>query len=394
MPDKTTSVYIHFPWCIRKCPYCDFATRAAAQAQMPLAEYTQAVLKEIALRAPTWADYALTSIFFGGGTPSLWLDGGVAKIIAALKEAFVDAPVDLEITAECNPQSFGHDAAKVLHASGVNRISLGVQSLQQQHLRFLQRLHDPQSAIRALELASKTFERVSADFIFGMPDHQPKELERDLKRAISTGIEHASIYALTIEERTRFGELHRLGKLRVAGDDGYADLYQCARATMTAHGFEQYEISNYARNKGARSIHNAHYWRSGLYVGLGAGAVGTRATDGQTITRYTHPPDPYAYMRKIEAAETLNDLYASVEGEQEMLNEHTLFREALMLGLRTEAGVAASDFFVDLPAPFDRQRKTNLDKHILLGNIIHEADHLRVPKDRWFTLDSITADFF
>lgn len=376
-----TSVYVHFPWCLKKCPYCDFATRKIDSPDLPHAAYADAVLRELDRRSDALAGRTLVSVFFGGGTPSLWEPHALGRVLRGVRAAFDDTADDLEVTVECNPSSLDRNKAAALRAQGVDRLSVGVQSLDDERLRFLGRFHDAEGAVRALDAAMAEVPRVSADFMFGMPDQPPRALLDELRTVLDRGIRHVSAYALTIEPGTQFGELYRKGKLRVATEDAYADMFLGAEALFAEHGLEHYEVSNYA-SRGEESRHNLHYWRGGAYAGLGAAAVGCLDAEPGAARRWRNEPDGARYL------ETL------AEESEERLGPDEIVREALMLGLRTREGV-------DLPETARRAgidplagRERALDRRIAAGDVIREGDRLRVPTDRWLRLDSIVVDLF
>ena len=301
----STSVYIHFPWCARKCPYCDFATEPIRAKTLPHEEYADAVLRELDARAADLQGRALKSIFFGGGTPSLWGPSALGRALRGITGAFDRVRDDLEVTVECNPSSLTRENVALLREAGVGRLSIGVQSLRDRHLRFLGRLHDSVRAAAALEEATQEMPRVSADLMFGMPGQTLEELGEDIARIAETGVRHVSAYALTIEEKTMFGSLHRAGKLRVAPEERYADLFEHAERRFTDLGWTHYEVSNYAA-EGEESRHNLHYWRGGAYVGLGAAAVGCLHQGSGRATRWRNDPNPQLYLAQrplVAAAE-------------------------------------------------------------------------------------------
>ena len=377
-----TSVYVHFPWCARKCPYCDFATEPMRSDALPHDAYADALLRELDARAEGLQGRALKSVFFGGGTPSLWAPNALKRTLDGIREAFEEAAEDVEVTVECNPSSLDRDHASLLRQAGVNRLSVGVQSLRDPHLRFLGRLHDRERALAALDGATKEMPRVSADLMFGMPGQTLGELGEDIAQIAESGVRHVSAYALTIEEKTMFGSLHRAGKLRVAPEEQYAELFEHAERCFTDLGWMHYEVSNYAAD-GELSRHNLHYWRGGAYLGLGAAAVGCLDHGPGRGERWRNEPNPQRYMRQ-----------QTLEAEVEQLGPDEIIREALMLGLRTIDGM-------DLVATERRAgrnpregREQEIERAIERGNLVQDGDWLRVPVDRWLKLDGIVRDLF
>jgi oxygen-independent coproporphyrinogen-3 oxidase len=248
-----TSVYVHFPWCARKCPYCDFATEPIRTQELPHDAYADAVLRELDARAADLRGRELKSIFFGGGTPSLWRPDALGRALEAITNGFDQVHGELEVTVECNPSSLTHDNVALLRDAGVDRLSIGVQSLRDPHLRFLGRLHDSKRAVAALKEATSEMPRVSVDLMFGMPGQTLEELGDDIARIVDAGVRHVSAYALTIEEKTMFGSLHRAGKLRVAPEEQYAELFEHAERCFADLGWRHYEVSNYAAEGTTRS---------------------------------------------------------------------------------------------------------------------------------------------
>ena len=375
------SVYVHFPWCLKKCPYCDFATRKIDRPEVPHRAYADAVLRELDRRAPELAGRRLVSVFFGGGTPSLWDEPELGRVLAGARSAFDEVAGDIEVTVECNPSSLDSRKAAALRAQGVDRLSIGVQSLDDERLRFLGRFHDAGGALGAIEAAMTEVPRVSADLMFGMPDQSPAALLDDARRLLDAGVRHVSAYMLTIEPGTQFGELHRKGKLRVAPEDTYAEMFAGAAELFATSGLAHYEVSNYAV-PGEESRHNQHYWRGGAYVGLGAAAVGCLDERPGSARRWRNEPEGARYLQ------------AQLEESEERLGPAEIVREALMLGLRTREGV-------DLAATAERAgtdplagRERALERRVARGDLLHEAGRLRVPEPRWLQLDSIVVDLF
>lgn len=283
------SVYVHFPWCLRKCPYCDFATSPLERDSIPHAGYADALIRELSFRAPHLAKSRLYSVFFGGGTPSLWEPRELGRVLSAIRRASASEHPELEITVECNPSSLDEARARGLRDAGVNRLSIGVQSLDDKELAFLGRLHDRNLALKAIEAAQKSFERVSADLMFALPEQPTERFLGYLDTLLGIGLSHISAYALTIEPATPFGAQARKNLLKPAPDEAYATLFERIEQRFSRDGFSHYEVSNYAL-PGQESRHNQHYWRGGAYLGLGAAAVGC-LPEGSGGRRYRNHPD-------------------------------------------------------------------------------------------------------
>jgi putative oxygen-independent coproporphyrinogen III oxidase len=383
----STAVYVHFPWCLQKCPYCDFASASIRRPDVPHRDYAEAVLRELGWHARDARGSlgTLRSIFFGGGTPSLWAADELGRVVRAIKEAFAEHAEDLEVTVECNPSSLDEAHAQALAAQGVTRLSIGVQALEGERLRYLGRLHDDEGALRAVRAAQSAVSRVSADMMFGTPGQAPDAFLRELERLLELGLSHLSVYALTIEPNTQFGELFRKGRLPIAKEDDYADTFNAIASLLAERGFEHYEVSNYARAD-QHSRHNQHYWRGGDYLGLGCAAVGCRLTQPGQARRVRNQPVPERYL----AARSLRDLCA----ESEVLDEQALIREALMLGLRTREGVNLQAVQERAGADLFEGRSRVIGRAIDRGNLLLEKGFLRVPEQRWLHLDGIVSDLF
>jgi putative oxygen-independent coproporphyrinogen III oxidase len=376
----STSAYVHFPWCLQKCPYCDFASATIRRPEVPHTQYADAVLRELELRATVTGTGPLESVFFGGGTPSLWEPRELGRVLRAIRNAFESQAEDLEITVECNPSSLDQRRAAELREAGVTRLSIGVQSLDAQRLRYLGRLHDGPGALAAVRGALAEVPRVSADLMFGMPEQTPEDFLAEVAQLLELGLTHLSIYALTIEPQTQFGELYRKGRLKIAKEDAYADTFLACEALLAEHGFEHYEVSNYAQ-PGQTSRHNQHYWRGGDYLGLGCAAVG--CVDRKR-TRNRKEPAKYFAATDI----------ATLEDEREELDAQAIVREALMLGLRTSEGVDLRELQTRAGVDPKRGRERELAKGLERGRLTVDGERLRVPREHWLQLDGIVTDLF
>ncbi|MFO0601742.1 MAG: radical SAM family heme chaperone HemW [Polyangiales bacterium] len=380
------AVYVHVPWCLQRCPYCDFATEAVQPAKIPHAAYAAAVTRELQLRAEALGGpLEPISLFFGGGTPSLWSHESLGAVIAAVTRWGSVG----EVTVECNPTSLDRDRASSLRDRGVTRVSLGVQSLRDRHLRYLGRLHDAAGALAALRGAVAAGGlRVTADVMFGLHEQSRDELVDDVRALVGEGADHLSCYALTIEPATRFGELARKGRLPRLPDDEVASLYEAIESTLDRECLAHYEVSNYAR-PGQRSEHNLAYWRGEAYLGLGAGAVGAvpRVDDVRHAVRWRNDHDVPAYLAALERGEL-------PPGETESLDPETRAREALMLGLRTDEGVDVARTEARTGRPLRAGRERAIARQAAAGNVVDDGATLRIPRDRWLVADGIVASLF
>jgi oxygen-independent coproporphyrinogen-3 oxidase len=380
-----TSVYVHFPWCLQKCPYCDFASGAIQRAHVPHTAYADAVIAELARRADAVQDETLASVFFGGGTPSLWSADQLGRVLAAIRSRFPRHAEPLEVTVECNPSSLDRAHARALREVGVTRLSIGVQALDDAQLRFLGRLHDARSALRAVEEALREMPRVSGDLMFGMPGQAPARAAQEARELLGLGLSHVSIYALTIEPGTQFGALHEKGRLPIAREDDVALAFEAIAEVMASAGFAHYEVSNYAR-PGEEARHNLHYWRGGAYLGLGAGAVGCLRQAPGRARRYRNDAKPERYVAASAQAD--------VEVFEEALGAREIIREHLMLGLRTAEGVDLARTRAHAGADPLEGRSRALERLRARGDVVLEGERLRVPESRWLHLDSIVASLF
>jgi oxygen-independent coproporphyrinogen-3 oxidase len=390
---RRASVYVHFPWCLAKCPYCDFTSYAAARESIDSGGYADAVLREIEQRAATLGPRTIASVFFGGGTPSLWDPAELGRTLAGIKSAFT-CDADLEVTVECNPTSLDRARADALAAVGVNRLSIGTQSLDAEQLKFLGRLHDPAGALAAIDAAlASNVARVSTDLIFGLPGQSPDEARAQaIALADRSGggrtLTHLSCYQLTIEPNTQFGALAKRGRLPLADDGLVAEAFLAIDEALAARGLRHYEISNYAR-PGDEARHNLGYWRGEEYVGLGCAAYGMVHREGGTV-RYRNPLEPRAYIAATRDAEA-----SAAATTIEPLDATTLLRERIMLGLRLAGGLdlrmAGDDLGIE---PFTRERIQEIERLVSRGRLARDGDRLLIPRDGWLWTDDTAARLF
>ena len=331
-PGTDVGLYVHWPYCSRICPYCDFNVvrdRGRGEEQAALAE---AVLADLEAQAALTGPRRLASIFFGGGTPSLMDPAAVAAVIARARTLFPPRG-DIEITLEANPTDAEAGRFAALAEAGVNRLSMGVQALDDASLASLGRNHSAAEALRAVELAGRLFPRLSIDLIYARPGQSPDAWARELTAALALGFEHVSPYQLTIEAETAFGRALRRGTLVPPDEDGAAALYETTQAVLGAAGFDAYEVSNHARNAAARSAHNLHVWRGGDYLGLGPGAHGRLTLDGVRTATVAH--------RRI--ADYVSGVASGAPwSDREALSPRDAAEERLLLGLRTTEGAPAA----------------------------------------------------
>lgn len=371
---------MHFPWCLAKCPYCDFVSYAQQRERIDHRAYADAVLRELDRRAPSVDGRRIESIFFGGGTPSLWEPAQLGRVLAGVKERLSCAP-ELEVTVECNPTSLDEERARALVDVGVNRVSIGVQSLDDARLKYLGRLHDAVGGRRAIGDAMRAgVPRVSGDLIFGLPEQSPEDATREATELADLGLSHMSCYQLTIEPGTRFGELAKRGRLPLADDGAVAESFLAIDAVLGARGLRHYEISNYAR-PGQEARHNLGYWRGDEYLGLGCAAYGfveeesgagpARARAGW---RYRNDPSPDRYM-------------AGADDTREPIDDAARARERIMLGLRVTEGV-------DLTGLLTPDRERALDWLKERGRIVVDGTRARIPAGAWLWADDTAARLF
>ena len=326
------ALYIHWPFCLSRCPYCDF--NAHVREVIPQQRFRNALRRELAQEAERLGRRPLRSIFFGGGTPSLMEPETVGLLLEDARALF-DIRDDLEVTLEANPTSIETSRLAALREAGVNRISIGIQSLEPEPLALLGRQHSVAQAIAALEIARSLFPRVSFDLIYARPGQSLAAWRSELHRALELAADHLSLYQLTIEPGTKYQALHRAGGIVLPDEDLAAALYDATAEEAARFGLLQYEISNYAK-PGAESRHNLQYWRYGDYAGIGPGAHGRVTVDGRLLATRRHRA-PESWADRVERTGH------AITEEIELDGEATA-REMLLMGLRLMEGVPEDRF--------------------------------------------------
>ncbi|MSO76974.1 MAG: coproporphyrinogen III oxidase [Alphaproteobacteria bacterium] len=378
--DAGFGVYVHWPFCLAKCPYCDFNSHVREAVDQ--ARWRRALLAELDHFAALTPGRRVESLFFGGGTPSLMPPETVAAVIDRVRHHWISVPA-LEITLEANPTSVEAGRFQGFAQAGVNRVSLGVQALVDDALAFLGRRHSAAEALEALELARRYFARFSFDLIYARPGQTIAAWENELSRALEQAADHLSLYQLTIEPNTGFASLHRQGALVLPDEDLAADLYETTQAVMTKAGLPAYEISNHAR-PGAECRHNLIYWRGGEWVGVGPGAHGRLAlADGFVATRQARAPE--AWLDDVEARG-----HATRERQPILPSERA--EELLMMGLRLAEGVDRARFERQTGQPLDRHLKADrLQALVADGLMVDDGKRLGATEAGRQRLDAVLA---
>lgn len=373
--ERPLALYVHWPFCVSKCPYCDFNSHV--RASIDQLEWQDALLADLAHEAALLPDHRMTSIFFGGGTPSLMEPSTVEAVIDAARGHWPVAN-DLEITLEANPNSAEAARFADLATAGVNRISLGLQSFDDQALAFLGRAHSADEGLRALEAAQSAVERVSFDLIYALPGDTEAGWSADLDRALSLGTEHLSLYQLTIEPGTRFATMVARHDFEPLDADTSAELFELTQERTAAGGLPAYEISNHAR-PGTESRHNLAYWRYLDYAGVGPGAHGRR--NGLRTVRHKKPENFLAAVAR--------NGHGLVE--EEMLTDDEAAHEALVMGLRLAEGIdpAALADRLNVDRIVDDAAVDRLEGHGLLER---DGTVIRTTQSGRLLLDSILAE--
>ncbi len=347
--DGRVGIYLHLPFCERICPYCDFAVVAAPTLGSELeARYVEALCTELAARRSDFAGRALASVYFGGGTPSLFQPESIRKLLDAIRQAFPPAEIggEFETTLELNPSSVEQARLPGFRAAGINRLSIGVQSFDDGQLKRLGRAHRAPVARQTLAAARAAgFDNLSIDLIFAGPSQSSSDLDRDLDELLDWAPEHISTYELTFEPETPFGRALAVGKMQACDEDLAAEMILQIETRLEAAGFERYEISNHAR-PGARAQHNSRYWQRQAVLGLGMGAHSTEARSPRHPhgARRANPRSLESWFAKVDAA-------PGQVGEEETLSAATARGEAVFLALRQRAGLSARGFEAEFGGP-------------------------------------------
>jgi oxygen-independent coproporphyrinogen-3 oxidase len=377
--DAGFGVYVHWPFCASKCPYCDFNSHVRHRP-VDQERFVRAFRDEIAHMAARTPGRQVTSIFFGGGTPSLMRPATVAAILDAIGGAW---PVDpnVEVTLEANPTSVEAERFQGYRAAGVNRVSLGVQALNYPDLRRLGRMHSAEDALAAIRIAARTFERFSYDLIYARPGQTPESWRAELEQAFRYATEHLSLYQLTIEPDTWFERLYKAGKLIIPSDDEARILYDLTQELCETYGLPAYEVSNHAR-PGAESRHNLVYWRYGEYAGIGPGAHGRLVSSNARIaTAGQKHPETWLAMVERDGHGLVDDepLTAEAEGD-----------EFLLMGLRLREGIDPGRYERLSGRTLDEIRIRNLEGDGLIAR--RPGARLCVTREGFPVLDAVVAD--
>ena len=377
--DEAFGVYVHWPFCLSKCPYCDFNSHVRHEA-IDEQRFIRAFEAEIAETATRVPGRTVSSIFFGGGTPSLMQPATVSAILDAIGKNWRIDP-SVEVTLEANPTSVEATRFQGYRAAGVNRVSLGVQALDDASLKALGRMHTAQEALDAVAIARKAFERYSFDLIYARPDQTPHEWRAELSRAISEAAEHLSLYQLTIEDGTPFAALRAAGKLIVPDADRARALFDMTQDVCAAHGLPAYEISNHAR-PGAESRHNLVYWRYHEYAGIGPGAHGRLMIDDIRHATATEKR-PESWLMRVDASG-----HGRITDDE--LTREEAADEFLLMGLRLAEGIDPARYLALAGRPLDPDRIASLNVDGFVESTIN--GRLRVTQTGFPILDAVVAD--
>jgi oxygen-independent coproporphyrinogen-3 oxidase len=372
-------VYVHWPFCAAKCPYCDFNSHVRHQP-VDQEAFVAAFLTEMTTMRAISGSRTITSIFLGGGTPSLMKPETVDAILSGIARHW-HVPDGIEITMEANPSSVEAERFRGYRAAGVNRVSLGVQALNDRDLRFLGRLHNVQDALRAVKLARDIFPRMSFDLIYARPGQQEDDWVSELEEAISYAVDHLSLYQLTIEQGTPFFGLQRTGKIVLPDPDHAARLYEITQGVTEAAGLPAYEVSNHAK-PGAESRHNLTYWRYGDYAGIGPGAHGRLTSGGRKFATATER-NPEAWLRAVNA-----DGHGMIDNDSLERGEQA--DEMLLMGLRLREGLDLARYHALAGHFLDPEKEDFLIGHGLLERLGNSR--LRCTPQGMLVLDAVVAD--
>ena len=369
-------IYFHIPFCRRICAYCDFYKNA----DLRLMEQTLAAMeREVVARRDFLRGEAVRTIYFGGGTPSLASAEWIGRAIELCREMFDCSPLE-EVTLEANPDDLSEEYLRALREVGVNRLSIGIQSFDDEVLRTMNRRHDAAAAVRAVETARAVgFDNITIDLIYGLPFGPKDALTRSLAQAVALGVEHISAYHLTIEPNTRFGRMAERGELAPVPEEESERQYNQVHTTLTEAGYDHYEISNFAR-EGRRSRHNSSYWQSQPYLGIGPAA---HSFDGES---------------RLWAVSSVSDYLAGVYRgecyENELLTATDRYNETIMTSLRCREGVDLAE----LEKKFGRARKeyfvNETARFVASGVLVSDGNRVAMCPERWLVSDSVIAELF
>ncbi|MBX7138063.1 MAG: radical SAM family heme chaperone HemW [Oligoflexia bacterium] len=383
------SIYIHIPFCLHKCPYCDFNTYALAT--FPEREYTAAILSELDYRATLaeWRGREVQTIYFGGGTPSIFEARSIARILQSISRLF---PVSnrAEISLEANPGTIDTELLGELREAGINRLSIGAQSFSRELLKVLGRMHSPEQ-IEAAVLSARTvgFSNVSLDLIYGVPGQSPEQWEAELGAAALLKVDHISAYGLTIEKGTPFYQSYRRGLLRLPPEDAVVSMMELANSTLPELGYKHYEISNFAR-EGFEARHNLAYWNGADYLGIGAGAhsfVRCEPPFGDNHgMRWSNFALPNKYIKEVSS-------HGQAEGWRDTLSKSDAIFEFFFLGLRRIEGVKDSEFKAKFNLEIKQSYPFIIDMLMEQGLVEFESGNLRLSDKGILLADSVIEHF-
>ena len=379
--DQTSGfgIYVHWPFCAAKCPYCDFNSHVRHQ-KIDQKRFIKAFEQELEHNRELSGARTVTSIFLGGGTPSLMDPDTVDAILSQIRNLW-DVPNDIEITMEANPSSVEASRFRGYHDAGVNRVSMGVQALNDRDLKFLGRLHSVEDAKKAINLAREIFPRMSFDLIYGRPNQTIKSWQNELIEAIDMAVDHLSLYQLTIEEGTPFFKLHEAGKIVTLDDDHLVDIYKATQELCASYNLPAYEVSNHAK-VGAESRHNLNYWRYGDYVGVGPGAHGRISVNETKLATITEPhPENWASSVKKNGHGIITE---------EILEKNTQADEVLIMGLRLKEGIDVARWENLSGRSFNTAREANLLEQDLIERLGNSR--IRCTDSGILVLNSIIAE--
>jgi oxygen-independent coproporphyrinogen-3 oxidase len=380
------AIYIHWPWCESKCPYCDFNSHV--QENYPEEIYVDTLCKHIDYYADKLGKRRVGSIFFGGGTPGLMQPKSINHIVKYIDKRFILDTEEAEISMEANPSSSNLDKFRAFKNAGINRLSIGVQSFDDTLLQFLGRAHNKKQALSTIENAKAVFKNVSTDFIYGLPNQKISDWEDDLHRILDFDLQHLSCYQLTIEKQTAFYKQVHSGKWQPIMSDEQADFFDLTRETIVSQNMENYEISNFSKPN-FECKHNFHVWRYQDYIGIGAGAHGRFKIDGSQYFLSQNFKIPEKYINNINKLCNFSAKLAEISPEES-------FEEMLMMGLRLKMGIPLNNIYNSLF--FNEKFGNSLEnweefKRLEQFNFIQKSDNfLKLTPQGWPMLDSVTSN--